>query len=338
MRSLLPLLALLAAALPGQSYYYSPDNNATTGSSNVIPFGNGTTGTWENQRAQFLFRAANLPGKPGLIRSIGFAPSGTGTYQFKAIVIRLGHNTTGTLVNTGFMANYATPPQTVFNVYNVSWPVVAATWCRFPLSRPFIYNGTDNVTVDVAAIGSHLNTKSGFRTGADPRAYKTAMTLAGDLKPFGLGCVGSNAKTPTADLLCMPLVGAQIFDVGVKDAPASGAAILLGGVSNTLFASLPLPLDLGFFGAKGCNLYTSIEFIGGALADPLGAALVPLAIPYDPTFHKVSVFFQWLLPDAAANPLGMITSDGLEAVLDLYEYAPLSAGSSSGLKMEFEIL
>lgn len=337
MRLLLALLALLAAGLPAQSYYYSPDNDPTSGSSNVIPFGNGTTGTWENQRGQYLFRAANLPGKPGLVRSVGFAAATTsGPYVYKALVIRLGHNTTGTL-GASFSGNIQGPALTVFNVFNASWPVVANTWSPIPLQRPFIYNGTDNIVVDITAIGSHLSPKSGFHTGADPRAYSRTFVAVGDLKPYGKGCLGSNQKTPAVALLCHPMVGSQIFDVGLTDAPASGAAVLLGGASNASFAGIPLPLDLGPFGATGCSLYTSILYTGGAVADPSGAALVPLGIPYDPIFHGVSVFFQWLMPDAQANPLGLITSDGLEAVLDIVE-GPMSVGTSAGLKMQMEIL
>lgn len=335
---LLPLLLLLGAALPAQSYYYSPDNDPTSGAgTNAIPFGTGSA-TWANQRGQFLVRSQYLPRKPGLVRSLGFAPGAGGLFLYRAVAIRLGHNTTGSLVGN-FASNIQGPALTVFNEYGFSWPVTANTWCRIPLARPFVYNGTDNLVVDIVALGSDLSSKGvSFRVGNEPRAYNYNFTPRADLKPFGQGCLGSGMKTPAAELLCLPWIGSQLFDLGLAEGPAGAPVFLFVGASNASWAGLPLPWDLGPLGATGCRLQVSIHSILGTVADTLGKARVPLGIPGDPALQGRSVFFQWLLADAAANPAGLTASGGLEALLDRIDPGSASTSTNAGLKIELEIL
>lgn len=339
---LLPLLLLvLAPALPAQSYYYSPDNDPTSGSAgtNAVPFGTGSV-TYANQRAQFLVRAKYLPSVPGLVRCLGFASGSSGLFLFRSMAIRLGHNTTGTL-SGNFNTNIQGPSLTVFNEYGFSWPVVANTWSRIPLSRPFIFNGTDNLVVDIVALGSDLSNKGiSFRVGSEPRAYYVFRTVAPvcDLKAFGQGCPGSNLKTPAPELLCLPWIGSQFFDLSVAEAPANAAAFLLAGASSASWVGVPLPWNLGPIGAPGCRLLVSIESILGTVTDPMGRGLLPLGIPNAPALQGLSVHFQWLLVDSPANPAGLITSGGLEAILDRIDPGSASTSSNAGLKIELEIL
>jgi len=191
MRTLLLGFSLLGLALaaPAQSSYFFGDNNPATGGGNVIPFGNGTTGTWQNQRAQFLVSPQFLPAMPRPLTAIGFTSTGGGNYLFQGVQIQLGHNTAGVLGSL-LMGNFVTPPITVFNRANFSWNVTVNTWCRIPLDRPFIYNGKDHLVVDVTVHGSHLNPKSSFRTAGQPRTYNTNYTIQGGLSLF-LGLIQS---------------------------------------------------------------------------------------------------------------------------------------------------
>lgn len=335
MRTLLLGFSLLGLALaaPAQSSYFFGDNNPATGGGNVIPFGNGTTGTWQNQRAQFLVSPQFLPAMPRPLTAIGFTSTGGGNYLFQGVQIQLGHNTAGVLGSL-LMGNFVTPPITVFNRANFSWNVTVNTWCRIPLDRPFIYNGKDHLVVDVTVHGSHLNPKSSFRTAGQPRTYNTNYTIQGGLSLFGSGCKGSNGKAPAMLPIGYPLIGAQLFGVGLQDALPSTGAFLLLGTSNTAWFGLPLPWDLGFTGAAGCKLNVSVTTMIAAQTLAAGDATVRMSIPADSALAGARIYFQWLAADAAA-PGAFTTSDGMEALL-LEPSAPTMQGQdqTAALKME----
>ncbi len=331
------LVFFFSGLLPSQTkYFYIPDSNAATGTANVIPFGTGSA-SWANQRCQFLLKKTFLPGKPGVVRSVGFAPAGSGTYLFKAVVLKLGHNTSGTLGPT-FAGSYSGPVFTVFNRAAFSWQVKANQWNRIPLSRPFVYNGKDNLVLDVLALGSDLNTKGGFRRATEPRYYKVGVIPNASTGLYGRGCPGSNKKVPVFNPYSYPWLGANFFRVGLDQAVSQAPSILFVGNRSTKFAGLPLPFSLAFMGAPGCFLNTSIVFMNATSTTARGTAFVDMSIPNSPALEGLALYMQWAVFDKGANPAGLVTTRGLKARVGS---VPPSSGygpSAAALKVELGIL
>ncbi len=324
---------LLCGLLSSQTkYFYIPDSNAASGNANVIPFGTGSS-SWANQRCQFLLKKNYLPAKPGVVRSVGFAPAGSGTYLFKAVVLKLGHNTSGTLGPT-FAASFSGPVFTVFNQAAFSWKVTANQWNRIPLSRPFVFNGKDNLVLDVLALGSDLNPKAGFHRATEPRYYKVGVRPNASVQPYGKGCAGSNGKVPVFSPYSFPWLGANFFRVGLDRAKPQAPAVLFIGRSSTKFAGMPLPLSLGFMGAPGCDLNVAVIFMNPTSTGNSGKAFVDMALPNAPALERSVFYMQWAVLDPKANQAGMVTTQGLKAQVGSVPPSSGSGPSSAALKVE----
>jgi hypothetical protein len=99
-----------------------------------------------------------------------------------------------------------------------------------------------------------------------------------------------------------------LFDWDLAPTPALG--FLAFGISSS-FGPLPLPLDLGAFGAPGCSLYQSLDATG-----PVGLAGNPTAfvIPNVASLVGFNVWVQGVLVDGSATPnaLGLMFTDGVK--------------------------
>lgn len=332
----LVLLVLLGAASPAaaQGCFFDPDPDASTGAAtNVIPFGNGTA-SWDNQRCQNLILKHALPGTPGLLTAVGFAPSASSTGAlYSSMELRIGHNNTGAL-QAPFAGNYMIPETVCFQQANFSWVYQASEWAKIPLTVPFIYNGTDNLIVDVIALGSALNSKSGFRRSSTiPRNYSTSYSAAvtsGTVSitgqktalyfgsacalPYGKGCPCSALSVPSVVAETAPAL-ASLFRVAVKGGPGMAPALLNVGASRTQWGPFALPFDLAGIGAPGCALNASPVLFFARPTDPVGYSMIPLAIPGDPALDGATLYLQWILVDPGANPGGLAVTPGLSATI-----------------------
>ncbi|MBK8979019.1 MAG: hypothetical protein IPM29_24245 [Planctomycetes bacterium] len=89
---------------------------------------------------------------------------------------------------------------------------------------------------------------------------------------------------------------------------------LVNGPAVAWFGSAT-EIDLGSIGAPGNHAYV-LPIAGIAhLADAHGHARQSLAIPPTPALLGVALTVQWIVPDAAANPLGVVTSNALDLVI-----------------------
>jgi hypothetical protein len=129
---------------------------------------------------------------------------------------------------------------------------------------------------------------------------------AGDYQPFGPGCPGSGAFTPTSVGRGAGKQGNTAFGFGVDGTlGGTSVAVLILGASNTA----PFPIDLTAAGAPGCFLRQDpllmVPVATGGLANGLGSGTLPVPLPSVPlTLHT-----QWAVVDTAANRLGLAFSD-----------------------------
>ena len=325
---------VLPAMLPAQTrYFYSPNSSPTGYICNIAPFRKDVC------RHHSLVRKTFLPSKSGVLQSVGFSPCQSSTLRFKALVINVGHNTSGVLGGT-FAGNFTGPTLCVFNQAGFSWPVTKDTWSRIPFSRPFVYNGSDNLVVELYVVGGDVNSGSSFwRCQTEQRCYKAGIPPIPEIKTFGQGCRGSNNKVPAMEPLSYPMLGllpATVFEVAVADGVANVPCALFLGTSRSTFAGLTLPFSLGFLGAPGCDLNSSIQAFMVATTSGQGTGTVKMGIPSDPALEGATLYMQWALYDKGANPAGLTTTAGL--VVTPGSIGPATGNVASALIIEIGIL
>ncbi len=152
--------------------------------------------------------------------------------------------------------------------------------------------------------------------------------LTGKVRALGKSCIPRMDPQPaSADPGSLVLGGAAHFHLLGKT-QASFALFALG-FDNKRLGPYRLPLDLASIGAKGCALYndwaylhlTSVWTGTGARTQLANVALI---LPNQKSLVGRSLYGQWILPDARANALGLVFSNGVQATI---------AGQGSSLGM-----
>lgn len=170
MRHILVCVAALALAsvVASAGEIGVPDNNATTGHAcNVGPFG------YAEARQQTLVPASMLGNKSFLINELSFAccTAAAPTLVFSTLVVTFAHTSQATL-NTTLAANLAKDVTVVLNG-PVTWPTVYQKWSPMGLTGTFLYNGVDNLVVEVKFIGKTGGSLGCYRSNTVERAYAT---------------------------------------------------------------------------------------------------------------------------------------------------------------------
>ena len=148
---------------------------------------------------------------------------------------------------------------------------------------------------------------------ADTWEYYRAFPAS--FSSFGSGCKGS-AGVPLLTAL-QPPIHAKTFTMMLSPVPTgpSNTPFMLVGASNTNWAAIKLPLDLGLLGAPGCKLLVSADVLV-QLKGSGGTARFDLAIPgRDPWLLGKSLYLQGLVMDSKANPLGIALSNAGKATI-----------------------
>jgi hypothetical protein len=130
------------------------------------------------------------------------------------------------------------------------------------------------------------------------------------ISTFGVGCTSSSGTVPRVGATGSPLVGAS-FSVHVSRTIGGTLAVLLLGVSDSMWGAVPLPARLGPLGMPGCNLLTSVDFAVPVLTSPGGAATMSLAVPSSGSLVGVTAFAQWYVVDPGPAPLPGAMTRGL---------------------------
>ena len=149
---------------------------------------------------------------------------------------------------------------------------------------------------------------AGVSTGGgalDPGNRDVSATL-----PF---VMGPDMVVPDLELdaSARPVIGTTVQLV-TTNAPAAAAV----GVTFLSFTKIDPGIDLGPFGMPDCSLYANLDVALTTLVIA-GSGSVPFAIPNNPALAGLLVAAQSGVLHPPANPLGLISSNGLELVLDL---------------------
>ncbi len=319
MRSSLLFSALLCAAPAVAQNWYIPDPNSATGTCNVIPYGSTPASVFANCKYQTRCTVADLGGVANLITGLAFASCNTGRAHYDALEIVLDHIPPAQPLSTTFASNLTANAVTVLNATNYTWNVTANVWNEVGLQTSFVYNGVDDLLVQVTTTngaapgGFHRGTRERLQwfavTGPPPAAGTLDLAaskievsmLTAHTSSHGDGCLGSNG-IPRLAFSGSAVVGNTLsFDLtlGVP----GGVALFIAGFTN----GSPFPLDLGFLGAPGCFAYTDLSVASGVFLDPVGSGNFALPIP----LSAVGFLFygQFAVLDPPANAFGFTTSN-----------------------------
>lgn len=186
------------------------------------------------------------------------------------------------------------------------------------------YGGGGDELFDLAADPWETqNLLPGPLTPVQQQSYSALINEIGRLRTplarcatFGSGCPGT-AGVPVIACTGTPRFGAS-YDVTLQNAAASSFAVLASGWSHTQHLTVPLPRSLVPFGAgPGCTQWLSLDAQAGTVTTAAGAASLPIGIPNAPALMELTLLHGWFVFDPAApqNPLGVVTTGGLAAVL-----------------------
>ncbi|HZN38585.1 MAG TPA: PKD domain-containing protein [Planctomycetota bacterium] len=144
----------------------------------------------------------------------------------------------------------------------------------------------------------------GVWSGTLHYSTNNVTTLAG-YGWFGKGCPGTLGLTSVVNTN-EPTLG-NTLHTNLGNLPF-GIALMVVGLSNTLSGGvLPLPLDLGFLGAPGCNLRVSLDVTQTVAGVPPNGSW-SLAVPANPALIGFQAYNQAAVLDPAANPFGFVLS------------------------------
>lgn len=126
--------------------------------------------------------------------------------------------------------------------------------------------------------------------------------------PFGFAISGTACSQygplPRIRASGTPKIGTSSFVVRVENGLPFIPALLYIGTSTTIWAGVPLPLDLAVLGLPGCTLYQDLAFSLPALLNASGVASKTLTIPADPGLNGVPIPLQWITIQPVGTLLG----------------------------------
>ncbi|MEZ5963458.1 MAG: hypothetical protein R3F56_06390 [Planctomycetota bacterium] len=134
--------------------------------------------------------------------------------------------------------------------------------------------------------------------------------------PFGTACAGSGGlPTLAASAGSLPWLG-ETLTCTLTNLPTSPLSVPFGllGSSTQTWLGVPLPFDMGVFGATGCTLYTSVE-VSVQLANAGGTAQWQVAIPATVALRGAFFYQQALVLDPSANRFGATLTNAARAVI-----------------------
>lgn len=165
---------------------------------------------------------------------------------------------------------------------------------------PVVVNGTLTVDVEITADCTPGTGGNPYKDGVDTRWSMTVVPInTGVISYWGTGC-----GPATLGHVGTPTTGST-FTMDVSGAPATSQVFFAIGTTTSFipFVGLPLPLDMGPFGAPGCTLYVGSPapwWIPANSTNGNPQMTVYLSPWLSNTWHIQGMVF-----DPAANALGL---------------------------------
>lgn len=134
---------------------------------------------------------------------------------------------------------------------------------------------------------------------------------------YASGCAGGLPNAPQLSFVGggpAVSIGAPAFGLAVTAAPPAGAAMLILGVSNAVWAGGALPFGLAAVGLSACPLLASPDHLYLADTTTGGASVFYFPVASAPTLAGVTIYAQAYVATTAA-PLAGGTSPGLAVTL-----------------------
>lgn len=131
---------------------------------------------------------------------------------------------------------------------------------------------------------------------------------------YGAGCPGPGGYTPTDVAVGAAVPGNAAFALALYSGTSAARVLLAIGLSNTVYNSSPLPMDLTPLGAPGCALRVApVILLGAALGGTgsgAGMLTIPLALPAGLP-KGIRIHRQWAMDMSAAptNAAGFVLSN-----------------------------
>lgn len=149
-----------------------------------------------------------------------------------------------------------------------------------------------------------LSTSVGKATYTSSYDITDIAMESGNVTLAGMGCAGSNGRTPSLSALSAPYLGNQSFALVLSNTQPRALTHLVLGASNK-------SIDLSILGAPGCFLHTDILVDLVTNTDAQGGLSVPAAVPNQASLVGLLLYAQCGSADAGANNAGLVTSNAL---------------------------
>ncbi|HEX5053340.1 MAG TPA: kelch repeat-containing protein [Planctomycetota bacterium] len=189
-----------------------------------------------------------------------------------------------------------------------TWEWNGATWIdrtSLPMPAPRVdtYLAYDWVREEMTMFGSSPTPETWRYAPVTPATYTVA----------GGGCPGTNGLSPSLSTTLRPWLG-ETFAVTIGQLPNNSIALMISGLSDTMWALGSLPASLAAIGMPGCLLQVDPFLIDAIL--PVGnTAVWMLPIPQAATLLGAQFFNQGGALDVGANAANLIVGNHGAAVI-----------------------
>ncbi|MFQ5507663.1 MAG: hypothetical protein ACE5F1_23105, partial [Planctomycetota bacterium] len=260
------------------------------------------------------------------ITEIAFASCSTGIRKLASIVVKMDQLGSRTKLSAEFSKNLTPNARTVLIANRYYWHHEKDKWSSIGLQSPFPFDPRKgSLVIDIEVRGARFLAEEGGgfrRANSVARLYAVGWKLAppksGTLSPaglkirisselselglFGIGCKGSNGKTPSLTLSGSSRLGGKV-QVRLANALPATLGLLIAGFDNKPPA-FPLPTN-----APGCFLFHSFEIVLPFQTDKAGGHTLPFPIPNHNALRHQRLYTQFSVVDQKANSAWMTMSN-----------------------------
>ena len=326
-------LVLTTTALLAQTHSPLHFANAEGPNNNVFPFGNTTV--------PFRYTQIHDDVPAMVITGMAFRHnSATVTYQAHTITIDAWMSTAVTPsggLSATFDNNHG--PDKIQVVFNRTYSLPASNPADlpgefvldYPLDVPFVFAGNGASLCWEVHVTAKTQTSSVTYDAASGSAT-TAANPAMVIGRYGTGCIATgqvNPMTAVAVQTTSWLSATATMTVNGTNLEPNGVSVFCTGADNTSFGGIPLPATIP---GSSCTVYSDIILATVVFNSATGTGTNAFTFTPLPAYHGLTFYSQIWGLDAAANPLGLTTSNAAmhHIVAPYVAPVPVSRGWSSG--------